>query len=52
MSFSPDITNFDKLIVLVNTGIKFIRGLWMRLFLREAHGLLLIGRNVTVSHAA
>lgn len=51
MSFSPNITNFDKLIVLVNTGIKFIRGLWMRLFLREAHGLLLIGRNVTVSHA-
>ena len=51
MYFAPNIATSDKLTILVRTGVKFIRGLWIRLFLHEAHGLLLIGRHVTISHA-
>ncbi|PLS23811.1 acyltransferase [Bifidobacterium imperatoris] len=51
MSFDSNIANIDKLIILMRTGTKFIRGLWIRLFLREAHGLLLVGQHVTISHA-
>ena len=51
MSFDPDINKFDKMVVLLRTSVKFVRGLWKRLFLCEAHGLLLVGRHVTLSHA-
>ncbi|KAB7788103.1 acyltransferase [Bifidobacterium cebidarum] len=51
MEFNSEITKSDKIIILLRTGFKFIRGIWKRLFLSEAHGLLLIGRHVTISHA-
>lgn len=41
----------DKSIVLMRTGIKAARGLRRRIWLREAHGLLLVGSHVTISHA-
>lgn len=41
----------DKIIILKNTGIKFVRGLWKRLFLKEAHGLFLVGKHVQITHA-
>lgn len=40
----------DKLIILSRTGIKFLRGGVRRLFLKEAHGMLLIGKGVQISH--
>lgn len=40
----------DKLIVLSRTGIKFFRGGVRRFFLKEAHGMLLVGKGVQISH--
>lgn len=51
MAFDERIKTLDKIAILSRTGIKAIRGLWTRLFLREAHGLLLIGSHVAVTHA-
>lgn len=40
----------DKLIIYKNTGKKAIRGLVKRLFLKEAHGLLLVGKHTRITH--
>lgn len=40
----------DKLIIYKNTGKKALRGLVKRLFLKEAHGLLLVGKHTTITH--
>lgn len=45
-----DITTIDKLIIYKNTGIKALRGLWKRLFLKEVHGLFLVGKHTTITH--
>ena len=45
-----EIGGLDKLIILKNSGIKFVRGMYLRLFLKKASGLLLVGKNVQVSH--
>ena len=44
------IAGADRLNILLRTGVKFLRGCVRRLFLKEAHGLLLVGRHVTLSH--
>ena len=51
MIFSKSVTKKDKLIIIFRTSIKCIRGMWKRFFLKEAHGLLLVGKNVALSHA-
>lgn len=40
----------DRFIIMFRTGIKAARGTFRRCFLKEAHGLLLIGRQVIISH--
>lgn len=45
-----DIPTIDKVIILSRTGMKFLRGMWCRLFLKEAHGMLLVGKGVQISH--
>jgi len=50
MEFQKNISGYDKFIIFWNTGIKFIRGLVHRIFLKEVHGLLLLGKHVRVSH--
>ena len=40
----------DRLIILHRTFIKFVRGIIKRPFLKEVHGLLLIGKNVQIYH--
>ena len=50
MSFDNRIRTRAKVIILYNTGIKFIRGLWKRLFIKKAKGLFLVGKNVKISH--
>lgn len=45
-----DIKTEDKLIVLWNTGIKFLRGLRVRLFVKKANGLFLVGKHVQITH--
>lgn len=40
----------DKLAILYHTGIKFLRGSVCRIFLKEAHGMLLVGKSVQITH--
>ena len=46
-----NISGFDKFIIYYRTGVKVLRGLFYRLFLKEAHGLFLVGKHVQISHA-
>ena len=47
---NSDISAMDKLIILYLTGVKFLRGGICRIFLKEAHGMLLVGKGVRISH--
>ena len=40
----------DKIIVLYRAAIKVMRGCLKRIFLKEVHGMLLIGKHVQISH--
>ena len=40
----------DKINVLCRTGVKVIRGCFKKLFLKETHGMLLVGKGVQISH--
>ena len=40
----------DKTIIIIRAGIKTLRGCYRRLFLKECHGLFLVGRHVHISH--
>lgn len=44
------ISKKDKIIILYQTGIKAARGCFRRLFLKEAHGVFLVGKGVRISH--
>lgn len=44
------ISVIDKIIILKKTGMKLIRGLWKRLFLKRAKGMFLVGKNVQITH--
>lgn len=45
-----DIRSADKINILFRTGIKAARGCFRRLFLKESHGMLLVGKGVQISH--
>ena len=45
------ITKRDKTIIYWRTGMKLLRGFWVRLFVKQAKGLFLVGRRVHVTHA-
>ena len=44
------ISAIDKFIILYRTGIKFLRGNIYRTFLKEVHGMFLVGKNVQISY--
>lgn len=46
------ISTIDKLIIYKNTGIKALRGLWKRLFIKETHGLFLVGKGTKITHGS
>ena len=46
------IITIDKLIIYKNTGIKALRGLWKRLFIKEVHGLFLVGIGTRITHGS
>ena len=46
------ISKTDKIIVYKNTGIKALRGLWKRIFIKEVHGLFLVGMKVQITHSS
>lgn len=50
MIFNNNISTLDKVIILFKTGVKFLRGLTKRLFLKEVHGMFLVGKSVAISH--
>lgn len=50
MLFDHEIKATDKLNIFWRTGIKALRGLCRRLFFKEVHGILLMGRHVQISH--
>lgn len=50
MGFQSEIKRHDKFIILKNTGFKFLRGLWKRIFLKKSSGLFLVGKKVQISH--
>lgn len=50
MKFQKSIQNKDKFLILKNTGFKFIRGLWKRIFLKKATGIFLVGKKVQITH--
>jgi len=45
-----DIGTWDKWNIYWRTGIKALRGMRKRLFLKEVHGLFLVGKKVQISH--
>ena len=45
-----EIKGIDKIIIYKNAGIKVLRGFWKRLFIKKVKGLLLVGKNVTITH--
>lgn len=47
---NANINKRDKVNILFRTGIKVVRGCFRRLFLKETHGMLLVGKNVQISH--
>lgn len=47
---NTEIEKRDKINILFRTGIKVVRGCFKRLFLKEAHGLLLVGKGVQITH--
>lgn len=50
MGSHGEIEKYDRFIILKDAGIKFLRGMWKRLFLKEVHGLFFVGRQVRISH--
>ena len=44
------VNKFDIFIIYKNTGIKVLRGLWKRLFIKEVHGLFLVGKHTSITH--
>ena len=49
---NEQISKLDKFIIYKNTGIKALRGLWKRLFIKEVHGLFLVGKHTTITHGS
>ena len=47
---NQDISLSDKVVILFRTGIKFLRGLFYRLFLKKVHGFIFVGKCVQISH--
>ena len=47
---NSNIETTDKIIILLNTAIKVLRGGVRRIFLKQASGMLLIGKHVQITH--
>lgn len=40
----------DKINIFFRTGVKAVRGCFRRLFLKEVHGIFLVGKGVQITH--
>lgn len=52
MKFNKNISFRDRALILLYAAVKMLRGCWKRLFMAHVEGLFLVGKNVTISHAA
>lgn len=50
MNSSADISLVDRIELFARAGIKVLRGTLKRFFLQKCHGLLFVGKHVTLSH--
>lgn len=50
MKNSEDVTLYDKIIILFHAGVKALRGILKRPFLKKSYGLLLVGKHVSITH--
>lgn len=50
MAFYKKISGIDQYIIIKNTGIKAVRGIWKRLFMGKVKGLFLVGKKVQITH--
>ncbi len=44
------ISSIDLLNVLFTKFLEFIRGLWLRIFLKKSYGVVFVGRRVVIKH--
>ena len=44
------ISFIDKLIIYRQTGMKVLRGMWYRLFMKKSEGLFLVGSKARITH--
>lgn len=51
INFDSNIRTIDIISILITTGFKFLRGIKVRFFLNQVHGLFLVGKHVQISHA-
>lgn len=47
-----NVSFLDKLIIYRQAGIKFLRGMWYRLFMKQAKGIFLVGRKTRITHCS
>lgn len=47
----PAMTSSDLLVILKNKGFQALRGSWKGLFFGRAHGIVFVGKRVTIRHA-
>lgn len=50
MEFNSGISRWDRTCILVQTGVKAIRGFFVKMTLNKAEGILLVGRHVKITH--
>ena len=49
-TMQKNIRAFDRIVIYKNAGVKVLRGLWKRLFIKKVDGLFLVGRGVSITH--
>ncbi|MCZ9599329.1 acyltransferase [Lactobacillus mulieris] len=47
---NSDVSQHDKLVIYKNVAIKLVRGVLNKLFFGKSHGLLFIGKKVSITH--
>ena len=46
------IKGIDRILIYLYTGKKFLRGIFLRLFVKEVHGLFLVGKGIKINHCS
>ncbi len=49
-SFDTYLKTIDKMLLFTHMGIWALRGVWLKMWLKKSHGLVLIGRHVKIRY--